>query len=61
MFLAILVNVQWLFTFILRRIKIVSTFTMDFHYILDLDFALDLLEFVVYSEFDSVTDTLSNT
>lgn len=40
---------------------IVSTFTMDFHYILDLDFALDLLEFVVYFEFDSMTDTLSNT
>ena len=58
MFLAILVNVKWLFTFILRRIMIVSTFTMDFHYILDLDFALALLEFVVYSEFDSVTDTL---
>lgn len=40
---------------------IVSTFTKDFYYILDLDFVLDLLEFAVYSEFDSVTDTLSNT
>lgn len=38
-----------------------STFNMDFHYILDLDFVLDLLEFAVYSEFYSVTDTLSNT